>query len=346
MRKPTLLLIASPVREIDDVQWQRVADTFNIIVYDCGEDLDMFISRLRPGGQYAHIEAIVRTGWRNGGPFIDTRIFQQSFIGNYPPSLKLICCTGHGYDSVDLAALTKAGIWYCNTPNGATEAVANTGLYLILSAYRYYSFGEHCMRTDQWTRSRQLGTISQDPSNHILGIVGLGDIGLAIAQKAASALRMKIHYHNPHVKRSAEATLPEGATYHATLEGLVRVADCICLACPYTAATRHMLSAPQFALAKPSGLRIINVARGKLVDEDALVAALSSGKVVGWAADVHENEPSLHPDLKDNYMTTLLPHIGVCSKSSWRNFERGCLDNLEEFFFGKNGRPLTPLNQL
>jgi len=346
MHKPTILLISSPVREVDENQWTRVTESFNIITYDCGDNVDEFRSRLQPDGPYSQIEAIVRTGWRNGGPFIDTKIFQEDFIKSYPPSLKLLCCAGHGHDAVDLDALSRAGILYCNTPDSATEAVANTGLYLILSAYRYYSFAEHCMRTKQWSRSRELGRVAMDPSKQVLGIVGLGDIGLAIAKKAALALGMEVHYHSPHQKPSAELALPHGATYHATLEELLKVSDCICLACPYNETTHHLLSASQFKLAKASGMRIVNVARGKLVDESALVDAMKSGKVVGWAADVHENEPSLHSDLEQDYMTTLLPHIGVCSKSSWLNFDQKCLENLEEFFFGTGRQPLMPLNRI
>jgi lactate dehydrogenase-like 2-hydroxyacid dehydrogenase len=124
---------------------------------------------------------------------------------------------------------------------------------------------------------------------------------------------------------------------------LIPAVDCIVLAAPYTKDTHHMLSTTQFALAKEGGLRVITIARGGMVDEDALLAALQSGKVVGAGLDVHANEPGVNQELKDDWRVTLLPHIGVCSRTSWENFERINLDNIEAFF--AIGSPSTPVNR-
>lgn len=172
----------------------------------------------------------------------------------------------------------------------------------------------------------------------------MGSIGLAIAKKVSAGLGMKIHYHNRSRFVTAETIITGGATYHATLESLLEVADCICLACPLTPETRHMLSTEQFDKTKAGGVRIVNVGRGGLVDEAALLMALKTGRVVGVGLDVHENEPGVNPELIKNYMCTVLPHIGVCSRTSWINYEKSCLDNLEEYFFKGTGRPLTPVN--
>ena len=213
-------------------------------------------------------------------------------------------------------------------------------MYLILNAFRYFTFAERCVRTEQFDTSRQLSRIAEDPSGHVLAVIGLGDIGLAIAQRA-EAFGMQIHYFSPSRKPKAEATFRTAVTYHTSLESALRVADCICLACPYSRKTHHMLSEREFNLMKP-GVRIVNIARGPLIDEEALIAAMEQGKVIGVGLDVHENEPHVHPRLKDNYMTTLLPHIGVCSKASWRNFESNCIKNLEAYFYGE-GKPITPV---
>ena len=133
------------------------------------------------------------------------------------------------------------------------------------------------------------------------------------------------------------------AEYHASLDSLLRVADCVCLACPLTPETQHMLSADQFRLAKADGVRIVNIARGGLIDENALLAAVQAGQVVGVGLDVHANEPGVNPALQANYWTTLLPHIGVCSRTSWRNFDRRSLDNLEQFFYGDKSK-VTAVN--
>jgi len=248
-------------------------------------------------------------------------------VDYYPPSLKIIVSGGHGYDVVDVERLADRGVVFCNSPNTCTEAtgkltrscweeliVANCAMYLILNAFRYFTFAERCVRTEQFDTSRQLSRIAEDPSSHVLAMIGLGDIGLAIAQRA-EAFGMQIHYFSPSRKPEAEATFRTPITYHTSLDSVLQIADCICLACPYSRKTHHMLSEREFNLMKP-GVRIVNIARGPLIDEEALIAAMEQGKVIGVRLDVHENEPHVHPRLKDNYMTTLLPHIGVCSKSS------------------------------
>jgi lactate dehydrogenase-like 2-hydroxyacid dehydrogenase len=172
----------------------------------------------------------------------------------------------------------------------------------------------------------------------------MGDIGLAIARKCEAAFQMKVHYQGPRRKPEAERALVNGAVYHAGVNEIIPVVDCIVLAAPYTKDTHHLLSTEQFALAKEGGLRVVNIARGGMIDEDALVAALKSGKVVGAGLDVHANEPGVNQDLKEDWRVTLLPHIGVCSRTSWENFERINLDNIEAFF--ATAVPLTPVNRV
>ncbi|OQV07974.1 D-isomer specific 2-hydroxyacid dehydrogenase, NAD binding domain-containing protein [Cladophialophora immunda] len=186
-----------------------------------------------------------------------------------------------------------------------------------------------------------------DPKGQVLGIVGMGAIGRAIAQKAASALGMEIHYHNRRRLGEHDEVVAAGpgarATYHDTLDSLLSVADCLCLACGCSPEMVHMISAPQFDRAKETGLRIVNVGRGALIDEGALIAALEAGKVIGLGLDVHEDEPNINPRLLENYMVTVLPHVGTCSRTSWANIEKSQLDDLEDFFFG-SGMPPTAVN--
>ncbi|EFX05291.1 glyoxylate reductase [Grosmannia clavigera kw1407] len=343
MAKPTVLLVESPCREVDPEQWARVQNRFNLLHYDC-DTVDEFCRRLAPGGAYAHIDAIVRVGWLKAGPYATHQLFCGRPVGLFPTSLKLICCTGHGFDAADIAGLSARGIVYANAPDTCTEAVANTALFLVLNVFRYFSLAEHAVRADRWFDSRQVGPVAIDPVGQVLGIVGMGDIGLAIARKAALGLGMRIHYHNrkPRPARDLEG-LPDGAVYHASLDTLLAVSDCICLACPLTTDTHHMLSTAQFARAKSSGLRLVNIARGGLVDEDALLAAVQAKQVVGVGLDVHANEPDVRPELRANYWTTLLPHIGVCSRTSWLNFDRQVLSNLENYFYGDK-KTVTAVN--
>ncbi|KAI8287208.1 hypothetical protein K4K56_008437 [Colletotrichum sp. SAR 10_98] len=325
--KPTVLLVESSVRGAETEQWDRIRSSFNIIKYDC-QDEEEFCSRIAPGGPYSAIDAIVRVGWLKAGQFATHQLFRGPAVAKYPPSLRLICCSGHGYDAADIPALTAKGITYANCPDTCTEAVANTALHLILNSFRYFTLAEHLARNDRWIESRRIGTMAVDPTGKTLGIVGMGDIGIAIARKAALALDMKVHYHNRKPREDLQRIGVE-AVYHESLESLLR----------------HMLSASRFNIMKSEGVRIVNIARGGLIDEDALLDAMKSGRVVGLGLDVHAAEPTLNPRLKENYDTTLLPHIGVCSGTSWNNFDKITLTNLEEWFFGDKSK-VTAVNKV
>jgi lactate dehydrogenase-like 2-hydroxyacid dehydrogenase len=341
-KKPDILLIESTVQATDNARRKALAEQFNLLNYDC-KSTEEFKDRLKPGGPYANIVAIVRNGWLKAGPLAYQVPFATDVVPHYPPSLKLICCSGHGHDTADIGAITAKGIWYCNTPDACTEAVANTALSLVLDSFRFLTYAQWCARFD-WMKSRELGLQAVDPTLKSLGVVGLGDIGLAIAAKCQAAFSMEIHYQGPRRKPAAEKALRRVPTYHSTVDEMIPHVDCIVLAAPYTEETHHLLSRRQFALAKKEGIRVVNIARGQMIDEEALLEALESGKVVGAGLDVHANEPGINPKLRDNWRVAVLPHIGVCSRTSWENFEKINMDNVEAFF--KTGKPLTPVNNL
>ncbi|KAH9899053.1 glyoxylate reductase [Xylariomycetidae sp. FL2044] len=348
--KPTVLLVLSSVHsDTSTPEWQEVYARFNILHYDCST-VDEFCERLQPGGAYSQISAIVRTGWLKAGPYAQHLLFRGRPVDLYPSTLRYIGCSGHGYDAADIEAITRRGIAYANTPDTCTEAVANTALHLILNAYRYFTLAEHHTRAGRWLGSREIGTMALDPCGQVLGVVGMGDIGLAIARKAALALDMKIHYFNRRRRPEAEAKLPEGATYHDSLDSLAEAADCLCLACPLTPETKHMISAPLLSRLAEGGkenrkIRIVNIARGGLIDEDALLDAMDRGQVVGVGLDVHANEPGINPRLRENYRVTVLPHIGVASHTSWKKFDEVNIRNLNEFFFGDRSK-VTMVNRI
>ncbi|PLB52499.1 glyoxylate reductase [Aspergillus steynii IBT 23096] len=339
--KPTILLLRSPVSHNDPATTTHLNTLFNILEYDCPTIAD-FISALSPGGKYSNISAIVRTGWLKAGPYASHLLFQGEPITHYPPSLKLICCSGHGFDAADIPRLTQRGILYCNTPDTCTVPVANVAVQLVLNTFRYLSFAEHCVRSEQWMKSRELGLKAVDPEGMVLGVVGMGCIGREIARRAKGGLGMRIHYFNRRRVEDLKSGM-EDAMYEESLEALIRVSDCLVLACPYTTEMHHMLSRREFALAKEGGLRVVNIARGKLVDEEALLEAMDEGKVVGVGLDVHEHEPQVNPRLLADPMVTVLPHIGVCSQTTWKEFDRVSFENLEEFFYG-SGVPKSAVN--
>lgn len=367
--KPEVLFIRShgrdPEPDLAPGEWDRLNGLFTIHHF-AGASLVDYRAGLAPGGPWSNVSAIIRTGWLKTGPFAGWLFFGPDEVPRLPSSLQLVACTGHGYDAADVPGLAARGIAYSNTPDTCTEAVANTALYLVLASYRYFSFAEKCARgapredsgggaangtsdddddDDEyfWGRSRELGPKAEDPVGHVLGIVGMGDIGAAIARKAAAALGMRVHYHNRTRNHAAEKALEPfgGAEYHDSLESLLAVADCICLACPLTPLTKHAISRRTLGLTKAQGVRIVNIGRGGLIDEDALLEALESRRVIGVGLDVHAQEPGVNPKLKDNWMVTLLPHIGVCSGSSWREFDRVNFRNLEEWFYGDKSKVTT-----
>lgn len=350
--KPTVLVVLASVHgDLSTPAWQRTRHKFNIIQYDC-PSVDEFCKRLQPGGPYSNIDAIFRTGWLKSGPYNQHLLFCGDPLSFYPPTLKYIGCSGHGYDAADIEALTARGIAYANTPDTNTEAVANTALHLILNTYRYFTLAEHHTRSGEgWTAGREVGAMAVDPAGQVLGVVGMGCIGLAIARKAAAALGMGVHYHNRRRRRDAEGEIisPDGtrpgATFHDTFESLLGVADCICLACPLTDGTKHLISAAALGRIKDRKIRIVNIARGGLINEDDLLAAMDKDQVVGVGLDVHAHEPGINPKLKNNFKVTVLPHIGVASQTSWKNFDEVGLRNLNEFFFGDK-RKVTFVNKV
>lgn len=340
--RPAVLLVESDVQVIDHARRSALAKEVDFLTYEC-KSVDEFVQRLQPGRIYSNITAILRTGWLKSGPFVSHNLFAEDVVRQYPRTLKLCSCSGHGYDFAAVDSMTERGIWFCNTPGACTEAVANTGLALVLETFRYFTYAQWCARYD-WMASRSLGSQVVEPTGKSLGIVGMGDIGLSIAKKCEAAFGMGIRYCGPRRKPQAEAVLAGGAVYHASLHEMIPQIDCIVLAAPYTPGTHHMLSTAEFGLTKPEGVRIVNVARGKMIDEAALLTALKDGKVVGVGLDVHENEPEVNNMLRENWKVTLLPHIGVCSRASWANFERQQLDNLEAFL--KTGKPCSPVNHV
>lgn len=217
--KSTILLIESSVQAVDVERRQKLANDFNLIHYDC-ESTSQFIEELRPGGRFANIVAIIRNGWHKAGKFANHAPFATEIVPYFPPSLKIICCSGHGYDAADIPAITARGIWYCNTPDACTEAVANTALSLVLDSFRHLSFAQWCARND-WMQSRDLGLTAVEPFGKSIGIVGLGDIGLAIAQKCEAAFQMKVHYQGPRRKPLSESQLVHGPTYHRTVDEMI-----------------------------------------------------------------------------------------------------------------------------
>jgi glyoxylate reductase len=221
--------------------------------------------------------------------------------------LKLIANFGAGVDHIDLAAARAKGIMVSNTPGVFTEDTADMTMALILSVPRRLAEGEKLMRSGQWAGWAPSAMLGHRVGGKLLGIIGMGRIGLAVARRAR-AFGLSIHYHNR--RRLPEAIEEElGASYHASVDTLLRISDIVTLHCPHTAETHEMVSAARIGSMKPTAY-LINTARGEIVDEKALIAALQTGRIAGAGLDVYTHEPAVDPALLALDNVVLLPHLG------------------------------------
>ncbi|GAO79078.1 glyoxylate reductase [Sphingopyxis sp. C-1] len=221
--------------------------------------------------------------------------------------LKLIANFGAGVDHIDLAAARAKGIMVSNTPGVFTEDTADMTMALILSVPRRLAEGEKLMRSGQWAGWAPSAMLGHRVGGKLLGIIGMGRIGLAVARRAR-AFGLSIHYHNR--RRLPEAIEEElGASYHASVDTLLRISDVVTIHCPHTSETHEMVNAARIGAMKPTAY-LINTARGEIVDEKALVAALQTGRIAGAGLDVYTHEPAVDPALLALDNVVLLPHLG------------------------------------
>jgi lactate dehydrogenase-like 2-hydroxyacid dehydrogenase len=214
-----------------------------------------------------------------------------------------------GYEHIDLAAASACGLPVFHTPDALSDAVAEIALFLILAAARGTTAHEATLRLGRWGPWSPTQFIGRQLTGLRLGIFGLGRIGLAIARRA-EPFGMAVHYHNRTPRADAR-----GYTYHDTLASLLRVSDVLCVAAPSTPETRGVLDRQRLALLPPRAI-FVNIARGDLVDETALIEAVHAGHIEAAGLDVYRNEPTIDPRLLALPRTTLLPHIGSATEQA------------------------------
>jgi len=240
------------------------------------------------------------------------------------PRLKMIANCGVGYDNIDVRAASARGIPVSNTPGVLTEATADLAFALILAAARRVVEGDRRTREGKFQFWAPLLFLGRDVSGKTVGIVGLGRIGRAVAQRARG-FGMRILYHNRR-RLAAKEESAMGAQY-ADLKTLLSKSDFISLHVPLTDKTRHLLGREELALLKP-GAYLINTSRGPVVDEEALLGVLRQEKIAGAGLDVYENEPALTPGLTDLPNVTLLPHVGSATLETRTKMARLAAENL------------------
>jgi glyoxylate reductase len=230
----------------------------------------------------------------------------DAFLDAAGPQLKVVANVAVGYNNIDVAACAARGVVCTNTPGVLTEATADIAMALVLMATRRLGEGERVIRSNtpwQWGMFYMLGSGIQ---GRRLGIVGMGDIGQALARRA-KAFGMTIAYSNR--KPVAPAIEAELGAEFMSMDELLSTSDVVSINCPYSPATHHLIGADELAAMKPTAF-LVNTARGPIVDEDALVAALQAGSIAGAGLDVFEAEPTVHPGLLECEHAVLIPHLG------------------------------------
>jgi len=248
------------------------------------------------------------------------------------PNLKALCNFGAGYDKIDVAAARARGVQVSNTPGVLDECVADTAIGLLIDAARGFSTTTRFVREGQWKAGKQRPLMTRVNRKN-LGLVGYGGIGRAIARRA-DGFGMTVRYNS----RKAVAGAPHA--HEPDLLALARWADFLVLACPGGPATRHMINAQVLDALGPQGI-LVNIARGSVVDEAALVAALKEGRIAGAGLDVYENEPNIPDELLAMDNVTALSHIAGFTRESRADMEALVCDNVDAFF--KTGKVLTPV---
>ena len=247
-------------------------------------------------------------------------------INKLPESVKIISNFAVGFGNIDLEAAKKRKIAVTNTPDVLTDATAEIGILLILGACRRASEGIESARQGGWKWSADY-LIGKQLTGSRLGILGMGRIGQKIA-KVGKSLGMIIHYHN---RSKLNEDKEQGAMYHDTLKGLLSVSDVLSICCPASKETIDMINKETIEFL-PKGAIVTNVARGDIVDDEAMIDALDRRKVYAVGLDVYKDEPNLNPGYLKHKSAFILPHLGSATKDTRTAMANLAIDNLDEFF--------------
>ena len=250
----------------------------------------------------------------------------ESTINKLSNSVKIISNFAVGFGNIDIKAARKKNIIVTNTPDVLTDATAEIAMLLILGAARRASEGIKWARNKNWKWSADF-LIGKQLEGSRLGILGMGRIGRAVALRA-KAFGMQIHYHN---RSRLKTDLEAGANYHDSIQSLFSVSDILSINCPATPETTNIINKKTLEFF-PEGAIITNSARGDMIDDEAMVKALISGRIFALGLDVYKGEPNIHPGYLNQPNVFILPHLGSATKKTRTAMANLAIDNIEEFF--------------
>ncbi len=248
------------------------------------------------------------------------------------PRLKVVATVAVGYDNIDLAAAAAHGITVCNTPGVLDDTTADLAFLLILAAARLVWEAESDLRAGKWPGWDIDQYLGRDVHGALLGVVGFGRIGQAVARRAAG-FGMEVLHHTTH-----DTGMPG---WRGDLDELLADSDVVTLHVPLTAETRHLIDARRLALMKRDAV-LVNTSRGPVVDEEALAGALEEGTIFAAGLDVYEREPEVHPRLLAAPRTVLFPHIGSASLATRTRMARVAAENVVAVLAGEGPRNPVP----
>jgi len=260
----------------------------------------------------------------------------EKVINSLPSSIKIISNFAVGFGNIDHEAAKKRNIAITNTPDVLTDATAEIAMLLILGACRRANEGINYARKENWKWSADF-LIGKQLTGSRLGILGMGRIGRAVA-KLAKSFGMEIHYRN---RSRLSPEIEMGAKYHESIKSLFSVSDVLSICCPATKETKDIINKETLEYF-PTGSIITNVARGDMIDDEAMVQALINRKIYAIGLDVYKGEPKIHPGYLNQPTAFILPHLGSSTKKTRTAMANLAIDNIEEFF--KTGKCKNRIN--
>lgn len=293
-----------------------------------------------PGVVWSPAELILRLQGKDGVMTTGSERIDAALLAACP-QLRIAANIAVGYNNFDVPAMTAAGVLATNTPDVLTETTADFGFALMMATARRMAESEHFLRAGLWKQWSLDLFAGADIHGTTLGILGMGRIGQAIARRGAHGFGMRVVYHN-RSRLDAETEAACGATY-VSREDLFSQADHVLLVLPYTPEAHHTVGATELSLMKPTAT-LVNIARGGIVDENALVAALREKRIAAAGLDVFEGEPHINPALLTVPNVVLTPHIASATLPTRRAMAMLAADNLIAYL--TTGQAKTPLNRV
>ncbi|SDW69987.1 Lactate dehydrogenase [Ruegeria halocynthiae] len=263
-------------------------------------------------------------------PTLGDQFSAHIFAQTSEPRCKLLANFGVGYNHIDVGAAQAAGLLVTNTPGAVTDATADIAMTLLLTTARRAGEGERLVRSGQWEGWHPTQMLGQHVTGKKVGIVGLGRIGQAIARRCHFGFGMRIAYQSRSPK---QVDFP--AQYIPNLSALAATVDFLVVAVPGGAETRHLINAEMLEAMNPTGI-LVNIARGEVIDESALISALQAGQIAGAGLDVYEFEPRVPQTLREMENVTLLPHLGTATEEVRTDMGHMALDNVAAFVAGRS----------